>query len=73
MQRCDEAEFGARLLHRAQVEARQTSGRVSDVINPKIVQNELRRVAKALNERVHNDEARKSFFLRALGDEWTSQ
>ena len=78
LRRCDEAEFGARLLRRAQVEARQTTGRVSDVINPKIVQNELRRVAKALNERVRsesfdNDEARKSFLLRALGDEWPSQ
>ena len=72
------AKFGARLLHRAQVEARQTTGRVSDVINPKIVRNELRRVAKALNERVRsesfdNDEARKSFLLRALGDEWPLQ
>jgi hypothetical protein len=78
LQQCDEAKFGARLLHRAQVEARQTTGRVSDVINPKIVRNELRRVAKALNERVRsesfdNDEARKSFLLRALGDEWPLQ
>jgi hypothetical protein len=78
LQRCDEAEFGARLLRRAQVEARQMTGRVSDVINPNIVRNELRRVAKALNERVRsesfdNDEARKSFLLRALGDEWPSQ
>ena len=78
LRRCDEAEFGARLLRRAQVEARQTTGRVSDVINPKIVQTELRRVAKALNERVRsesfdNDEARKSFLLGALGDEWPSQ
>jgi hypothetical protein len=78
LRRCDEAEFGARLLRRAQVEARQTTGRVSDIINPKIVQTELRRVAKALNERVRsesfdNDEARKSFLLGALGDEWPSQ